>query len=93
MLFNPQPTVINGSELQDWMENFPELKDFSIIPRPDNQDCIGESKFMALVDIENDPSITTDPSTLASKDVLEHQRGDYHHVYVHDALDFAVKTE
>lgn len=91
MIMNPQPTVIDGSALQDWLRTFPALTDFHIIPRDSGQDCEGESKFMSMVDINDDPAITTDPATLAAKDVLKFQRGDYHHIYVSDALDFAVK--
>ena len=87
-----QPKVIDGEFLLEWMRDQPGLEDFEIVPQKP-WDCTGESRYMAEVDIEdNDPTITTDPASLAAKDIKEYQRGDYHHVYVQDVLEFAYKS-
>ena len=85
-----QAPIIDGWTLRQWLRKQPGLENFEIIPHKPF-DCTGESKFTAEVYIENDPTITTDPKTLTTKDVMEYQRGNYHHVYIQDVLDFAYK--
>lgn len=80
--------IISGMKLQAWLNAQPGLANYYIISRP-ALDCTGESRFTARVDIEDDAGITTDPSTLARRDVVEYQRGYYHHVYISDVLTYA----
>lgn len=94
LTFGAQPTVIDGSALRDWLvRSFAEFQvgHWSMCPRP-GQDCVGPSQFMALTEeaCYNAPDITSDPKSLARKDIAEHQRGDYHHLYVTDVVAFAV---
>ena len=86
--------VIDGGALESWLtETFPEFQvgHWSIVPRP-HEHCRGESRYMAMVDdaCNDAPEITADPKTLAAKDIEEHQRGDYHHLYVDHVVAFAV---
>lgn len=86
--------VISGEALQDWLGSLAEFQvgNWSLCPRPHTH-CTGESLYMALVDgaCSDFPEITSDPRTLLAKDIKEHQRGDYHHLYVDHLVAFAVK--
>lgn len=94
LTFGAQPTLISGDALLSWLtESFPEFQDghWSMCPRP-GKDCTGPSQYMALTEeaCRNAPDITADPKSLVRKDIPEHRRGDYHHLYVTDVVAFAV---